>query len=153
MTGRVFQLSRSPGGVPKLAVREVRVETLGLDGDEHAHPKHHGGPERAVCLFSLEVIQRLQAEGHPIYPGSTGENVTVSGLDWPSLTSGTRLELGDKVLIEITRAAEPCKIIAASFANGDTKRIHVDEHPGESRLYARVLREGLVRVGQAVRVV
>ena len=99
VTGRIFQLNRSPGGVPKLPVREVHVATLGLEGDGHAHPKVHGGPDRAVCLLSLELIQLLQAEGHPIYPGSTGENVTVSGLDWATLVPGARLLLGDDVIL------------------------------------------------------
>src|SRR3954447_5109753 len=66
VTSRIFQLSRSTGGVPKLAVREAHVSMLGLDGDGHDHPKIHGGPERALCLYSLEVIAQLQAEGHPI---------------------------------------------------------------------------------------
>ena len=54
------------------------------------YPKVHGGPERAVSLFSLEVIRRLQDEGHPIYPGATGENLTVAGLDWAALAAGTQ---------------------------------------------------------------
>jgi MOSC domain-containing protein YiiM len=60
---RIFQLSISKGGVPKLAVREARAGVLGLDGDGHAHPKIHGGPERALCLYSLEVIRALQEQG------------------------------------------------------------------------------------------
>ena len=63
MTGRIFQLNRSSGGVPKHPIAEVEIGVLGLEGDGHAHPKHHGGPDRAVSLFALEVIQALQAEG------------------------------------------------------------------------------------------
>lgn len=152
-TGRIFQLNISPGGVPKLPVREAHISTLGLDGDGHAHPKIHGGPERAVCLYAVEVIAALQAEGHPIWPGSIGENVTVSGLDWPAIAKGTRLQLGDDVLLEVTRHTEPCKNITASFADGDFRRVDQDRHPGWSRVYARVLREGAVRVGQPVMVI
>ena len=97
MSGRIFQLNVSPGGVPKLPIREARVDQLGLAGDGHAHPKIHGGPERAVCLLALELIQQFQAEGHPIWPGSTGENVTFSGLDYTSFVPGMRLALGDEV--------------------------------------------------------
>ena len=42
-----------------------------------ASPIFHGGPERALCLFSLERILELQAEGHPIFPGAAGENITI----------------------------------------------------------------------------
>ena len=83
MEGRIFQLNVSNGGVPKLPVREALLTPDGLEGDRQAHPQIHGGPERALCLYALERILELQAEGHPIYPGSIGENITVCGLDWP----------------------------------------------------------------------
>ena len=51
-----------------------------------------GGPLAALCLYSLEVIQALQAEGHSIFPGSVGENITLSHLDWSRVTPGVRLD-------------------------------------------------------------
>lgn len=144
---RIFQLARSPGGVPKLAVREARATVLGLDGDGHAHPKIHGGPERALCLYSLEAILALQADGHPIFPGSVGENVTIAGHPWTTLGPGSRLHLGDEVVVELTRIAAPCKQIVESFADKNSKRL---AEPAIGRWYARVLREGVLRVGQLV---
>jgi MOSC domain-containing protein YiiM len=148
---RIFQLNLSAGGVPKLPVREARCGALGLDGDGHAHPKNHGGPERALCLYSLEVIQALQAEGHPIWPGSAGENVTVTGGDWAALAAGQRFALGDDVIIELTRATEPCKQIADSFVDRQFRRIDHEKRPGWSRWYAKIEREGVLRVGQSIR--
>lgn len=152
MTGRIFQLNRSVGGVPKLPVREVSVGALGLEGDVQKHIKFHGGPDRAVCVYSLELIVALQAEGHPIYPGSTGENLTVSGIDWAAVVPGSRFELGEDaaVVLEVTRYTEPCKQIAASFT-GTFRRIDQTRHAGWSRVYATVIRAGLVRVGQLAR--
>jgi MOSC domain-containing protein YiiM len=147
---RIFQLARSDGGVPKLAVREAHVTTLGLEGDRHAHPKIHGGPERALCLYSLEVIAALQAEGHPIFPGSAGENVTISGLPWEALAAGTRLALGSAVIVELTRIASPCKQIIESFADRKSDRL---ADPARGRWYARVLREGGLRVSDLVAIV
>jgi MOSC domain-containing protein YiiM len=152
LMGVIFQLNRSDGGVPKLAVEEALVTETGLVGDRQAHTKIHGGPERAVCLFSLERIEELQREGHPITPGSTGENVTVKGLDWSELAPGVRLALGDEVVLEITSYTNPCNNIAASFIKRNYKRIAQKKHPGYSRLYARVISTGRLRVGQAVRV-
>jgi MOSC domain-containing protein YiiM len=151
MVGRIFQLSASPGGVPKLAVHEGVVNELGLIGDAHRFPDIHGGPERALCLFSLERILELQSEGHPIFPGSVGENVTVSGLDWANLNPCARLALGDEVLVEITSYTSPCNTIPASFVDGKYQRISQKVHPGYSRLYAQVLRGGRLRVGQTVK--
>ncbi|MGE0870926.1 MAG: MOSC domain-containing protein [Kofleriaceae bacterium] len=138
--------------MPKLPISEVWIGTLGLEGDGHNHPKQHGGPDRAVSLFALEVIEALRAEGHPIAPGTTGENVTVSGLAWASIVAGTKLQLAGDVILEITRPATPCNVIAASFADRNSDRISHKLHPGDSRLYARVLHEGRVRVGDAVTV-
>jgi MOSC domain-containing protein YiiM len=151
MNGRIFQLNTSPGGVPKLPIHEAVVRELGLDGDGHSFPNIHGGPERALCLFSLERILELQAEGHPIFPGSVGENVTVSGLDWNQVYPGTKLALGDEVLIEMTSYTTPCNTIPSSFIDGQFQRIYQEVYPGYSRLYARVLQPGRVRVGQNVK--
>lgn len=150
MEGRIFQLNVSGGGVPKLAVREAVLTPEGLAGDRQRDLRYHGGPERAVCLFALERVMELQAEGHPIFPGSTGENLTVVGLDWSGLAPGARLGLGGEAVVEVTSYTAPCKKIAASFARGDFKRISHKVHPGHSRLYARVLRPGRLFVGQPV---
>ena len=152
MDGRIFQLNRSGGGVPKLGVREAFLDANGLEGDRQRDLRFHGGPERALCLFPLELILELQAEGHPVFPGSVGENVTVTGLQWSRVEPGTRLSLGDEALVEITSYTAPCKTIAASFAEGDFKRISQKVRPGDSRLYARVLRPGRLAVGHAVKI-
>jgi MOSC domain-containing protein YiiM len=149
---RIFQLSTSPGGVPKTAVREATVNQLGMSGDDHRFPDIHGGPERALCLFSLERILELQAEGHPIFPGAVGENVTLSGLDWSELNPGVRLSLGDEVKVEITSYTTPCNTIPAFFVDGKYQRISQKTHPGWSRVYARVLEGGTLRVGQQVEI-
>lgn len=151
-TGRIFQLNTSPGGVPKRAVQTASVDVLGLDGDGVNHPKVHGGPERAVCLWSLERILALQAEGHPVFPGAAGENVTVAGLDWSTLGPGSMLDLGEDVRLEVTTFTTPCNTIAAYFAERQFKRISQERHPGWSRLYARVLQPGTLRVSDVVSV-
>ena len=149
--GRIFQLNVSNGGVPKLAVREAVLTPKGLEGDRQRDLRYHGGPQRAVCLFALEHVLELQAEGHPIFPGSVGENLTVVGLDWSGLKPGARLSLGEEAVVEITSYTSPCKNIRASFAGGDFKRISQKVNPGDSRLYARVLRPGRLFVGQSVK--
>jgi MOSC domain-containing protein YiiM len=152
MDGTIFQLNCSDGGVPKVPVREAQLTPTGLACDRQAHLKIHGGPERALCLYALEHITALQEEGHPIFPGSAGENLTIVGVDWKTLEPGTKLALGDEVVIEITSYAGPCQTIAASFVDRKFKRISQKKHPGESRLYARVLKTGRLATGQTVRV-
>jgi MOSC domain-containing protein YiiM len=148
---RIVQLSISRGGVPKTAVAVARVTESGLDGDGHRDQEHHGGPERAVCLYALEALHALQAEGHDVGPGTLGENVTVEGLDWETVGPDTRLLLGDGVLLEITRYTTPCRTIMRAFKDGEYSRVSHTRHPGWSRVYARVLRGGVLRPGDAVR--
>lgn len=151
--GTIVQINASDGGVPKLPIPQADVGERGITVDRQADLVHHGKPSQALCLFSLEVIEQLQAEGHPIAPGSTGENVTVSGLDWASLVPGTRLRLGDDVLIEITDYTTPCKVNAQWFSDGDFNRINVKRHPDSSRIYASVLATGVIRQGDPIVVV
>ncbi len=153
MTASIFQISRSNGGVPKLAVPEVMIRTSGLNGDWQSNRVHHGGPDRAVCLFPHELIQSLQREGHPIVAGSVGENITTAGLDWTLVVPGTQLLLGERVVLEIVSYTVPCRTIQRAFADHKFGRISQKTHPGSSRVYARVLTEGMVRVGDAVALV
>jgi MOSC domain-containing protein YiiM len=149
--GRIVQINISAGGVPKRSVDAAQVTRLGIEGDAHRDMEHHGGPERALCLFALERILALQAEGHSIAPGSIGENLTVEGLDWNAVTPGSRLLLGAAVLVEVTRYTSPCGNIVPFFKDGDCSRVSQKQHPGDSRVYARVLREGAIRAGDPVR--
>jgi MOSC domain-containing protein YiiM len=151
MTGRIVQINVSRGGVPKLPVPEARVMPEGLEGDGHRDLEHHGGPERALCLFPLEQIRALQAEGHSVMAGAIGENLTVEGLDWERVAPGTRLELGSGVQIEITRYTSPCFKIKPSFLHGNFSRVSQKQHPGWSRVYARVLSTGTIRQGDPIR--
>ena len=146
----IHQISISDGGVPKQPVPGAQVTHSGLAGDRQLDLKHHGGPQRALCLYTLERIRDLQAEGHPITPGSTGENVTIAGLDWAQVIPGTRLLLGERVVIEVTKYTQPCPAIVGSFAGGAIERMAQAQHPGWSRVYARVLVPGLVKTGDRV---
>lgn len=147
--GHVHSINTSRGGVPKLPRPEAAVTEGGLEGDRQRDRRYHGGPMRAVSLYSLERIQALRAEGHPVDVGTMGENLTLAGLDWDRVGPGARLAVG-AVLLEITTAAAPCKTIAASFTGGAFVRASQKVHPGWSRWYARVLRPGVARVGDPV---
>ena len=149
MIGRLESINTSRGGVPKRSVIEAWIGVGGVDGDRQRDRRFHGGPDRAVLVFSLDVIRALQREGHPIAIGTAGENLTISGIEWRAVIPGTDIAIGD-VRLHITKYASPCYKIAASFAGGDSSRIAQNAHPGWSRVCARVASEGLVRIGDTV---
>jgi MOSC domain-containing protein YiiM len=146
----LYQINWSPGGLPKLPVLEAWVSLKGLDGDRHRNRVLHGRPDRALCLFSFEILEALQQEGHTVYAGASGENLTLAGLDWTQMKPGEHLKIGEEVQIELTSYCEPCRHNAKWFVNEDYSRISHQHHPGWSRLYARVLSEGRVRQGDRV---
>jgi MOSC domain-containing protein YiiM len=146
----IFQINISDGGVPKRSQPTAEVTTFGLRGDWQRDTEHHGGRDRALCLYSLDHILWLQEEGHPIYPGSTGENLTIVGLDWSIVVPGTQFRLGDQVTIEITGYAAPCRTIQDSFAGQGYGRISAKTNPGWARAYARVLVPGPIAIGDKV---
>ncbi len=149
--GRVTHVNISDGGVPKRSIPRAHLTRLGLQGDRVQNPGIHGGPDRAVCLYAIERIRALQAEGHPIAPGTIGENLTLEGIDFTQLAPGSILRIGETAVLEIVSYTTPCKTIARSFHDGDSLRIHQERHPGWSRLYARVLTEGEIEAGMACR--
>ena len=135
--------------MPKLARRSAAVRVGGVEGDRQRDLRYHGGPERAVSLYSLELIRALQAEGNPIDVGCIGENFTLEGVPWERMVPGAALEVGD-VQLELTSYAGPCSNLVPYFAGGKFVRVSQKAHPGWSRLYARVLREGSVQIGDPV---
>jgi MOSC domain-containing protein YiiM len=162
LAGVVASVNLNRGGVPKPPVDGTVVRTLGLDGDGHNEPDVHGGPTAAVCLYPQEAVERVRADGHQSFPGSYGENLTLLGIDWSGLRDGDRLELGDDgdgdgagagPLLELTQFAAPCATQSHWFVEGRIARISHKVRPQDARWYARVLREGPVAPGMAVRVV
>ena len=147
MAARVVHLAISDGGVPKISQPELMISHAGVEGDRQAHPAVHGGPERAVCLLAAEVIDALRAAGHPIRPGSTGENITVLGLEWQHLAPGDLLRFEGGVTIQIVEGASPCGAIAGSFSDGDVMRLDPQRGDGNTRWYARVDTPGVLAVG------
>ncbi len=146
----VHQINVSDGGVPKQPVLEAKITKEGVAGDRQRNLKVHGGPNRALCIYSLDLLERLQDEGHSIDSGSSGENLTLAGVDWAILRPGVELSIGPEVQLELTSYCAPCDLIARWFRDGEFSRISQEQNPGWSRLYSKVIRPGVVRPGDEV---
>ena len=150
MHGVVIGLHVNPeGGVPKHPVPTLEVERNGCVGDKQNDRKHHGGPQKAVCLLEQHVLEHLKRMGHPIAPGTTGENILVDGTAPGQFIVGARLSIGE-VELTITGDAPPCKTIRASFAEGTFNELSHRKTPGQTRWYAKVDQTGTVRMGDAL---
>jgi len=148
----IFQINISTGGLPKHGLPKAEILELGLSGDLHRDMVHHGGPDRAVCLYSLERLMALQAENHPAFPGAMGENITISGLDWEKVVPGVKIRLGEEVILEVTQYTVPCNHLIPFLDHGQISRVSQSSHPGWSRVYARVVSNGKIKVGDRVEI-
>lgn len=142
MGSKLLGIFTSGGGVPKKSVNSAEVKFTGIVGDNQSDKKHHGGLLKAVCVLENELLVRLQSEGHPISPGSTGENLLIEGFN---LKIGSRFTI-DGVQLEVVSAATPCKTIQDSFVNKYFNRISHKKYPGDTRWYCRVLTEGRISI-------
>jgi len=129
-------------GVVKHNVPEARLLVEhGLAGDAHAE-----GGIRQVSLLALASIDKMVAMGAKVKPGDFAENLTVDGLEVMTLPVGTRLRVGKEVLLEITQIGKTChKGCAIRELVGDCVM------PREG-VFARVLTEGVVQVGDVIEV-
>ena len=158
MTGSVQQISVSPGGVPKVAIEVGNVTLQGIEGDGHAHPAIHGGPERAVLLITAEGIEELAAMGFGVAPGSLGENITTRGIPREEWRVGQRWRIGADVVVEITKRRGPCstlnaygpKIHRAIFDSIVEAGDPASPRWGLSGFYASVVVPGIIRPGDPV---
>ena len=146
MKGTLVQLNISGGGMPKRAIDSARVTVDGVEGDWQKNRKYHGGPNRAVCIYSVELYDSLAEQGIPLEAGSIGENFTTKGIDLQKLNKGDRLRVGECV-VEITDVRIPCSQLKKWDA--DLPELIV----GRSGWVAKVVEEGVVRAGDALEVV
>ena len=108
MAGILVQLNVSNGGMPKNPVPSALVTRDGVAGDWQKNRKYHGGPDRAVCLYSEELYDEMRTEGLDVHFGAFGENFTTRGLDLRRLQVGSQLRVGAECVIEITGIRVPC---------------------------------------------
>src|SRR5262249_19730152 len=91
----------------------VRIGTLGLEGDEHADRRGHGGVDMAVLMYADAHYPdwRRLAGLAAIGPGGFGENLTVSGLDEHTVSVGDLLQVGSTEP-EVASPRGPCANIS-----------------------------------------
>ena len=141
--GQLAQLNISPGGMPKRPIAEAMVSVDGVKGDWQKNRKYHGGPNRAVCIYSEELYQGLRDDGVKVQNGDIGENFTTRGINLQHLKKGDRLKVGH-CIIEITDIRIPC--FQLKKWDVDLPELIV----GRSGWVAKVVKEGLVKQGDTI---
>ncbi len=118
------------------------LENLGLENDAHAQ----ADIIRQVSLLAKESIEKIRAKGLNVQYGDFAENLTIEGIDLPSLPIGTKLKVGKKVLLEVSQIGKVCHNRCNIFYTvGDCVM------PREG-IFAKVLVGGEIRVDDRIEI-
>lgn len=138
-------------GIEKQKMQEVYLSAHGFHGDDVADKKHHGGPDRAVCLYPAEhYIQWEQELGNPLPTAAFGENLTVTNMLEEDICIGDIYKIGDAV-IQITQGRVPCSTID-KYTESNTLLKRMIE-TGYTGFLARVLEEGTIYANSNIELV
>jgi MOSC domain-containing protein YiiM len=127
----------------------LRLGRLGLPGDAHVY-EHHGGPDKAICVYSLEHYRHWEQTLGLTLPEAAafGENFTVTGLVEADVELGDVFAVGDAV-VQVTQPRAPCYKIAARY--GVKEMAVLVQRAGFTGYLLRVLTEGAVGAGDELR--
>jgi len=130
-------------GTKKQDVKEgLLKDDFGLVGDAHADCCTH----RQVSLLAVESIDKMRALGLELSPGDFAENLTTEGIELISLPVGTRMSVGEQIILEVTQIGKECHAGCAIFQQVG-KCIMPDEG-----VFTKVIRGGTVKVGDKIKV-
>lgn len=134
----------------------LRVHALGIEGDQVADTKHHGGTYQAVYAFAREDIDLwVERLGMEIPNGQFGENLTTAGLDVNGALIGEQWKIGT-TLLQVADVRIPCRVFKGWMGLtgfDDTawvKRFTIEGRPGP---YLQVVQPGEIRSGDPIEVV
>lgn len=129
----------------------VRAHFLGLEGDEVANTRVHGGPEKAIYACSHDHYAVWQTEhpqqSHKLVPGGFGENLLIEGLTESKVCIGDRWRIGT-MLVEPCQPRQPCATLARWFDDPGMVKAMIES--GRSGWYLRVIEEGSCAAGDAM---
>ncbi len=134
--------SKEKGTKKAIVAEGILRENYGLISDAHADCCTH----RQVSLLAIESIKKMRNLGFDVGPGDFAENLTTEGIDLASIPVGTCVSIGKEVTLELTQIGKECHTGCAIF-----HQIGKCIMPKEG-VFARVIRGGLVKAGDQIRI-
>lgn len=143
-------MARGTGGVRQLLDEAVVTVDGGVPGDAWGRSRSRD-PEAQLAVMQ-EDIARLIANGQPLE--LSGDNLWLDlDLSAANLPPGTRLAVGEAILESTPLPHDGCKKFRARFGADALKFVATPplRHLNLRGIYLRVVQDGRVRVGDAVR--
>jgi MOSC domain-containing protein YiiM len=124
------------------------LTTLGFEGDGVGDRKHHGGADKAVCVYSLDHYAYWESVLGTAMPGAAfGENFSVAGLQEDDIHIGDVFRAGS-TLVQVSQPRQPCTTLAARYGRSDFVKLVTDS--GRTGFYFKVIEEGKVKAGDSL---
>lgn len=141
MRGKVIAVNISKDkGTKKIDIGECQlIKEYGLKGDAHSGKWH-----RQVSLLAEESIEKMRKKVPYLKPGDFAENITTRGIGLKSLSLGARLRIGNNILIEVTQKGKKC------HSSCEIKQLVGDCIMPREGIFARVLKKGVVKIGDEI---
>jgi MOSC domain-containing protein YiiM len=131
---------------PVAGTVELRYE--GLAGDEQADRVHHGGPDKAVCVYSHVHYRHWEQVLERQLPfGAFGENFTIGSGTETDVCIGDVFRAGTAV-VQISQPRVPCWKLAMKWGLDQLPKLVTDS--GATGYYFRVLEPGSIRAGDVL---
>lgn len=144
MQGKVISICISEErGVLKREVSTVEVTNQGIVGDGHS-----GNWDRQVTCLNYQSFVNAK-EKHPeldLHPGSFAENITIDGIDFNSIVPGTKLQLGDSVILQVSQIGKE------DHPSVVTRTYGISLLPYEG-LFCKVIEGGSLTAGDVVSII
>lgn len=134
--------SKRKGTKKQIVAEGIFKEEYGLVDDAHAASDTH----RQVSLLAIESIAKMRNLGLDLGPGDFAENLTTEGIELVSLPIGTKLSVGEGIILEVTQIGKECHTRCAIY-----HQVGKCIMPEEG-VFVRVIRGGLVRAGDPIEV-
>jgi MOSC domain-containing protein YiiM len=143
----------------RVAEGAVAVGSLGLQGDEQADAKVHGGFSKALYAYPHEHYpfwQTVRAQmgaaawGEPLAPGALGENLTLSGVSENDVWVGDLLRFPGCTLA-VSQPRYPCFKLEAVMGFAQAGKAMIAQ--GWCGFYLAVREPGTLEAGQAFELV
>jgi MOSC domain-containing protein YiiM len=127
------------------------LSSTGLSGDGQADLVHHGGPDKAVCVyFERHFPYWEEWLGNKLSYGAFGENWTLSEWSEQDLCIGDVLQAGN-VVVQVSQPRQPCFKLGIRHERPELTA-HVQQ-TGFTGFYFRVLQEGEIGAGEDLKLV
>jgi MOSC domain-containing protein YiiM len=124
----------------------VRVGIEGIEGDQVADRRHHGGPQQAVLAYAADHYAAWRSEGMDLPWGAFGENLLVEGAADQDVCIGDVWQLG-ALRLQVSQPRQPCATLAR-YLSSDTVVPRIWD-TGRGGWYLRVLVPGILAPGPA----